>query len=122
MADLAVLQARGHYPKLTDAQEQGLRAALGSRVALANPLDYHTYIWGEEAAMADTFTAMLDGPVDIGVVVVDFPRNDRCSTQAGCVIEAAALADNAAASRWRYWQHWLKICLKIWQTGLHSRA
>ncbi len=94
MADLAVLQARGlHYPKLTDAQEQGLRAALGSRVALANPLDYHTYIWGDVAAMADTFTAMLDGPVDIGVVVVDFPRNDRCSTQAWhCVIEAAALA------------------------------
>ena len=53
MADLAVLQARGlHYPKLTDAQEQGLQAALGGRVALANPLDYHTYIWGEEAAMA----------------------------------------------------------------------
>ena len=94
MADLAVLQAKAlHYPGLTDAQISGLRAALGERVALANPLDYHTYIWGNVAAMADAFTAMLDGPVDIGVVVVDFPRTDRCSAQAWhCVIEAAALA------------------------------
>ena len=73
MADLAVLQAKAlHYPGLTDAQISGLCAALGERVAL-NPLDYHTYIWGNVAAMADAFTAMLDGPVDIGVVVVDFP-------------------------------------------------
>ena len=94
MADLAMLQARAlHYPALTDAQISGLRAALGERVALANPLDYHTYIWGDVAAMADAFTAMLDGPVDIGVVVVDFPRSDRCSRQAWhCVTEAAALA------------------------------
>ena len=94
MADLAVLQAKAlHYPELTDAQISGLRAALGERVALANPLDYHTYIWGNVAAMADAFTAMLDGPVDIGVVVVDFPRTDRCSAQAWhCVVEAAALA------------------------------
>ena len=98
MADLAVLQARGlQYPKLTDVQKQDLRGALGSRVALANPLDYHTYIWGDVTAMADTFTAMLKGPVDIGVVVVDFPRTDRCSAQAWhCVIEAAALARKRA--------------------------
>ena len=98
MADLAVLQARGlQYPKLTDVQKQDLRGALGSRVALANPLDYHTYIWGNVTAMADTFTAMLKGPVDIGVVVVDFPRTDRCSAQAWhCVIEAAALARKRA--------------------------
>ena len=98
MADLAVLQARGlQYPKLTDVQKQSLRGALGSRVALANPLDYHTYIWGDVTAMADTFTAMLKGPVDIGVVVVDFPRTDRCSAQAWhCVIEAAALARKRA--------------------------
>ena len=98
MADLAVLQARGlQYPKLTDVQKQDLRGALGSRVALANPLDYHTYIWGDVTAMADTFTAMLEGPVDIGVVVVDFPRTDRCSAQAWhCVIEAAALARKRA--------------------------
>jgi len=31
-------------PALNAAQQKGLRAALGPKVALANPLDYHTYI------------------------------------------------------------------------------
>ncbi len=35
------------YPPLTDTQRAGLRAALGPKVALANPLDYHTYIWAD---------------------------------------------------------------------------
>ena len=123
MADLAVLQARGlHYPKLTDAQEQGLRAALGSRVALANPLDYHTYIWGDVAAMADTFTAMLDGPVDIGVVVVDFLRNDRCSTQAWhCVIEWFP-ARQRCGKPMALLATLVENMPEDLQTGLHSRA
>lgn len=98
MADLALLQAKGlHYPQLTDAQIDGLRQALGDRVALANPLDYHTYIWGDVAAMAAAFSAMLAGPVDIGVVVVDFPRQDRCSVDDWlCVIDAAAQAKDSS--------------------------
>jgi acyl-CoA synthetase (NDP forming) len=38
------------FPPLTAKQAEDLRAALGPKVALANPLDYHTYIWAERMA------------------------------------------------------------------------
>lgn len=66
------------FPPLVAAQSEGLRAALGPKVALANPLDYHTYIWGDLAALTATFTALMQGDLSLGLVVLDFPRADRC--------------------------------------------
>ena len=78
MADTA--HATGvRFPALTDNQVADLRMALGSLVALSNPLDYHTFIWGDEAAMTATFAAMMTPAVSLGVVVLDFPRPDRCT-------------------------------------------
>jgi acyl-CoA synthetase (NDP forming) len=68
------------FPALNDAQKAGLRAALGPKVALANPLDYHTYIWGDVDAMSATFTALMQDDLALGLVVLDFPRADRCDT------------------------------------------
>ncbi|MGI1663723.1 acetate--CoA ligase family protein [Palleronia sp. KMU-117] len=79
MADRA-LGTRLSYPPLTDAQKTGLRAALGPKVALANPLDYHTYIWGDQDALTRTFTAAADPGLDLLCVVLDFPRADRCTS------------------------------------------
>ncbi len=77
MAD-AAFEHDVDFPPLDPVQEGGLRKALGPKVALANPLDYHTYIWGVETAMAETFTAMMAGDLAMGCVVLDFPRADRC--------------------------------------------
>ena len=83
-------------PPLTEDQHIGLRAALGPKVALANPLDYHTYIWGDRAALAAVFTAMLAPHIAIGVAILDFPRPDRCDASAWeIVIEACADATAA---------------------------
>jgi acyl-CoA synthetase (NDP forming) len=79
MADRA-LGTRLSYPPLTDAQKSDLRAALGPKVALANPLDYHTYIWGDQDALTRTFTAAADPGLDMLCVVLDFPRADRCTS------------------------------------------
>jgi acyl-CoA synthetase (NDP forming) len=66
------------FPDLTQTQSDGLREALGPKVALANPLDYHTYIWGDSDAMTATFAAMMTGDLALGLIVLDFPREDRC--------------------------------------------
>lgn len=77
VADMA--QANGiPLPPLTQRQQADLRASLGDRVKLANPLDYHTYIWPDRDAMAQTFSAMMDGALGFGMLVADFPRPDRC--------------------------------------------
>ncbi len=85
------------FPPLDPAQQAALRTALGPKVALANPLDYHTYIWDDAEAMARTFAAMLAGDVSLGCLIVDFPRPDRCSMAAwDCAIEAASRAAREA--------------------------
>lgn len=79
VADLA-LERELVFPRLSPAQKSKLNELLGDKVALANPLDYHTYIWGDVGAMSGVFTAMMAGEASFGVVVLDFPRSDRCST------------------------------------------
>lgn len=73
MAD-TILQHGLSFPPLDAVQRTALAKALGPKVALANPLDYHTYIWGDTAATQRTFTAMMRGAPDFGLVVLDFPR------------------------------------------------
>ena len=68
------------FPALSEEQRHTLRGVLGPMVALANPLDYHTFIWGNKAAMAATFAAMMSERVSIGLVILDFPRADRCTS------------------------------------------
>ncbi|AXI40590.1 acetate--CoA ligase family protein [Sulfitobacter sp. SK011] len=78
------------FPPLNSRQKLDLRAALGPRVALANPLDYHTYIWRDVPAMTRAFAAMADPALAITILIADFPRPDRCSPEDwDGVIEAA---------------------------------
>jgi len=80
------------YPALTVQQKDALRAALGPMVALANPLDYHTYIWNDLAAMTATFSAMLQTPAAMTFLVIDFPRTDTCTDDSWWVAIEALLA------------------------------
>lgn len=78
------------FPPLNDTQQVNLRAALGPMVALANPLDYHTYIWRDTEAMTRAWAAMMDPSLAMTLLVVDFPRSDRCSASDwDCAIAAA---------------------------------
>ena len=76
VADLAAPRGIRFEPP-TAAQTDRLRATLGPLVAYANPLDYHTFIWGDGPKTTEVFTAMLEG-YDAGVFIIDPPRPDRC--------------------------------------------
>ncbi len=65
------------FPPPSDAQRQRLGEILGPIVAIANPLDYHTFIWGDGPRTTDVFATMLAG-YDAGIFVIDPPRPDRC--------------------------------------------
>ena len=85
------------FPPLNETQHERLRAALGPMVALANPLDYHTFIWTDVERMTETFAAALAGVIAIGCIIVDFPRADRCDPAAwNCVFEAGERASKQA--------------------------
>jgi acyl-CoA synthetase (NDP forming) len=67
------------FPALAETHRAHVKSTLGPLVAVANPLDYHTFIWNNEPAMTATFTAMVSGGFDLNMLVLDFPRIDRCS-------------------------------------------
>ena len=74
------------FPPLSTAQKQALNMELGPKVAVANPLDYHTYIWRDPDAMARTWAAMTGPDIDLTLSIVDYPHTDDrdwdCATQA----------------------------------------
>ena len=77
VADLA--RPRGlQMPELPAPVRQRLQVVLGGKVSVANPLDYHTYIWGDLAAQTACFAGLLACKFDMHLLVLDFPRADRC--------------------------------------------
>ena len=78
MADAAVGRPV-FFPVLADEHRARVEKTLGPLVAVANPLDYNTYIWAKEEALTATFTAMVSGGFGLNMLVLDFPRTDRCS-------------------------------------------
>ena len=77
MADAAV-GLNVEFRALKPDQLPALRASLGEMVTLSNPLDYHTFVWGNLSRQTDAFTAMFEGGYALNLVVLDFPREDRC--------------------------------------------
>ncbi len=75
-ADLAAERGLA-LPPPSPEQAERLAAELGPRVTIANPLDYQTFIWGDEARTSAVFTEMLSG-YDVGAFIIDLPRADRC--------------------------------------------
>ena len=66
-------------PELACEQAAAVRAHVHPLVDVANPLDYHTFSWGDEAALGAIFAAFADpATFDATLLVLDFPRPDRC--------------------------------------------
>ena len=79
------------FPPFAPGHRDRVAAALDGRVAVNNPLDYHTFIWGDEARLERCFSAVLGGetgfgaepvadegpaagrPFDAAMLVLDFP-------------------------------------------------
>ena len=90
-ADLAE-RAGLETPDFPDAVQAELEAVLGPKVNVANPLDYHTYIWGDAAAQTACFAGMLAADFEASLLILDFPREDRCTGVDWDVTIAAWLA------------------------------
>lgn len=65
------------FPPPSEVQRARLGEILGPIVTISNPLDYHTFIWGDGPRTTDVFTTMLAG-YDAGLFIIDPPRRDRC--------------------------------------------
>ena len=76
VADLAAPLGLAFEPPSPATRAQ-LGELLGPIVTIANPLDYHTFIWGDGPRTTAVFTTMLQD-YDLGIYLIDPPRPDRC--------------------------------------------
>ncbi|MFM8416134.1 MAG: CoA-binding protein, partial [Actinomycetota bacterium] len=66
-------------------------------MTIGNPFDYHTFMWGDRAATANTFTQVMNGPQDATLLILDTPpRPDHASET--WTIAAQSLGDAARAT------------------------
>ncbi len=91
VADLAARHGLS-LPPLPAAAQRSLQDVLGPRVHVANPLDYHTYIWGDLPAQTACFVAMMQCRFHQHLLVLDLPRADRCASASWHVTLQAFLA------------------------------
>ena len=72
IADMA-LGRKVSFPPFNAETKPKVAASLNEFVSIDNPLDYHTFIWNDEAKLTSTFTATLSGGFDCGVLILDTP-------------------------------------------------
>ena len=77
LADAAE-NAEEMFPDLAPDHTAAIGATVHPLVTVSNPFDYHTFSWGNEAALIETFTGFARGGFDATLLVLDFPRADRC--------------------------------------------
>ena len=61
------------FPAFDEGHGARIAGTLSELVSVSNPLDYHTFIWGDPGRLRATFTAVMDGPLDAAMLVLDFP-------------------------------------------------
>lgn len=79
-------------PSLPQELVARLHEVLGEQVHVRNPLDYHTYIWGDFRAQRECFTALLGADCDVNLLLLDLPRADRCEDGAWTITLDAYVA------------------------------
>ncbi len=76
-------------PKLSDDSTLRLQELLGPNVHVANPLDYHTYIWGDREKLNKCFAEMLTNKFACMLLVLDYPQSGITATENWDVVERA---------------------------------
>lgn len=59
-----------------DLQGLGISDTLHPLVQESNPFDYHTFDWGDRAALLPAFTKVMTGPQELTLFVIDWPREN----------------------------------------------
>ncbi len=88
-------------PPFDAAAKARIAATLNEFVTIDNPLDYHTFIWDDEAKLTATFTAVLSAKFACGAMILDAPSlphmNPKAWYKSTRAYIAAAKANNARA-------------------------
>ena len=101
VADMA-LERNVSFPPFDPDTKSKVAGTLNEYVAIDNPLDYHTFIWGQPEKLTATFTEVLKGGFDVGLVILDTPTHPKMKPESWAMtaraMAAAAKATGARAA------------------------
>ncbi len=99
VADMA-LEKKVSFPPFNEDTKPRVAATLNEYVAIDNPLDYHTFIWGQPEKLTATFTEVLKGGFDVGMVILDTPTHPKMKPDSwATTAHAMAAAARATGAR-----------------------
>ena len=84
------------FPAFGPEHRDRIAATLSPMVTITNPLDYHTFIWGDEPALERCFTEVVAGPFDAAMLVIDWPSEGNEDADWWPTLRAFATAANRA--------------------------
>lgn len=88
------------FEPFSEKQLTKISSTLTELVTVGNPFDYHTFMWGDRTATANTFTQVMFGPQDATLLILDTPpRSDHDSKT--WVTAAQSLGDAVTATKSR---------------------
>jgi acetyl-CoA synthetase len=86
------------FPSLDDLHKDRVKLALNDFVEVDNPLDYHTFIWGDRKRTSECFKQMISGNFAATMLLLDWPRTQE-SEQKDWDLTLLALSDAISGTR-----------------------
>jgi len=65
------------FPSLTDSHKSKVKQTLNEYVEVDNPLDYHTFIWGDRKRTSECFKQMINGSFAATMLLLDWPKTSE---------------------------------------------
>ena len=67
------------FPNLESTHKAAIQSTLNDYVEVSNPLDYHTFVWGNRAQTTACFSAMMRGDFAVTMLLLDWPKTDEAN-------------------------------------------
>ncbi len=71
-----------NFRDFSNSTTSKLKETLGPLVTVANPLDYHTFIWSDYEKLVETYAAVFADDFALNILIMDVPPTDRCDMSA----------------------------------------
>jgi acyl-CoA synthetase (NDP forming) len=65
------------FPSLTKSHKARVKQTLNEYVEVDNPLDYHTFIWGDRKRTSECFKAMISDRFAATMLLLDWPKTQE---------------------------------------------
>ena len=69
------------FPSLENTHKENIKKTLNEYVEVENPLDYHTFVWGDRDRTASCFKEMMSGNFAATMLLLDWPKTSQENQQ-----------------------------------------